>query len=169
MHRIALVVGGAATAAAALLVLPAPSPASPAAVRPPAPADACPTKRLFEHDTVYTDLQVDRTARPRRRNPEIPWPGSTDRTYGATYLSRISNLSQGEVELRFVVDEKGCPDLETVQVVFATDSAFAEVVREALPSWRFEPARKAGKTVPQMLQWRWVLYKRAGARVPGTE
>ena len=169
MHRIALVVGGAATAAAALLVLPAPSPAAPPPAWSAASAAACPTKRLFEHDTVYTDLQVDRQARPRRGNPEIPWPGSTDKTYGATYLSRISNLSQGEVELRLVVDEKGCPDLETVQVVFATDSAFAEVVRDALPRWRFEPARKAGKTVPQMLQWRWVLYKRAGPKVPGTE
>jgi outer membrane biosynthesis protein TonB len=120
-------------------------------------------------DTIYADAQVDEQAKPRRGNPEIPWPSESTDSSGIMLSARVREATQGEVVLRFVVDYRGCPDMRTVRVISATDSAFAGVVRQTLPRWRFDPARKDGRNVSQVLQWKWVLYRRAGARVPGTE
>jgi hypothetical protein len=120
-------------------------------------------------DTIYSDLQVDQQAEPRRGNPEIPWPSESTDSSGIMLSARVREVTQGEVVLRFVVDYRGCPDLRSARVISATDSAFAGVVRQTLPRWRFVPAQKDGRNVSQVLQWKWVLYRRAGARVPGTE
>lgn len=120
-------------------------------------------------DSVYLEFQVDRPARPKRRNPEMAWPSGYDSRIGPTYTSRVRERSMGEVELRFVVDRDGCADMRTVTVVSTTDSAFTRVVVETLPRWRFDAAEKGGKRVSQMLQWKWVLHERTGARVPGTQ
>jgi hypothetical protein len=142
-----------------------------------APADGAPRlgatgsceEEYVTIDTIYSDFQVDRQAEPRRGNPEVPWPSESTDDSGILLSARVREATQGEVVLRFVVDYRGCPDTRTVRVVSATDSAFAGVVRETLPRWRFVPAQKAGRNVSQVLQWKWVLYRRAGARTPGTE
>lgn len=143
---------------------------------PPGPAagrrgDPCPPDRSETGvvDSVYLEYQVEKPARPKRRNPEMSWPSGYDSRIGPTYTSRVRERSMGEVELRFVVDRDGCADMRTVTVVSTTDSAFTRVVVETLPRWRFDPAEKDGKRVSQMLQWKWVLHKRTGARVPGTQ
>jgi outer membrane biosynthesis protein TonB len=162
MHRIAIAAVLASSAAGALVAGPAPSLATPAA------AAACPTERgpAGAEDTVYLETQVDRQAKPRRGNPEVPWPSGTDPRAGARYESRIRELTQGEVELRFVVDAQGCADMRTVQVVQSSDTAFTLAVVDVLPRYRFEPAVKGRKAVAQLLHWKWALYRRNGARLP---
>lgn len=131
---------------------------------------ACPTNRLPQHSptTVYQWNQVDREATALRANPAIPWPSGVDPRLGYTYISRVKDVTQAEVELRFVVDSAGCADPYSVETVASTDSAFTLAVVDALPTQRFEPARKDGRAVAQQVQWKWMLYQRTGARIPGT-
>jgi hypothetical protein len=157
----------AAATTAALLVLAAAHRAT--AASPHLAAMASCDEDLVTQDTIYGDLEVDQQAKPKRGNPEIPWPSESTDSSGIMLSARVREATQGEVVLRFIVDYRGCPDMRTVRVISATDSAFAGVVRRTLPRWRFEPARKDGRKVSQVLQWKWVLYRRAGARVPGTE
>ena len=166
MHR--SVAAAAVAAAVAALALAACRPA-PAEGAPRAIASASCEVDLVTVDTIYADLQVDEQAKPKRGNPDIPWPSESTDSSGILLSSRVREATQGEVVLRFVVDYRGCPDMRTVRVISATDSAFSGVVRQTLPRWRFDPARKDGRRVSQVLQWKWVLYRRAGARVPGTE
>ena len=131
---------------------------------------ACPQHRLPQHSptTVYQWNQVDREATALPSNPAVPWPSGVDPRLGFAYVSRVKDVKQAEVELRFVVDSAGCADPYSVKTVASTDSAFTLAVVDALPTQRFEPAMKGGKTVAQQVQWKWVLYQRTGARIPGT-
>lgn len=129
---------------------------------------SCPRYRLPQHSptTVYQWNQVDREAKARRNNPDIPWPSGVDERLGYAYISRVADVTQAEIELRFVVDSAGCADPYSVKTVASTDSAFTLAVVDALHTQRFEPAVKDGETVAQLVQWKWVLYKRSGARIP---
>ena len=129
---------------------------------------SCPRYRLPQHSpaTVYQWNQVDREAKARRNNPAVPWPSGVDERLGYAYISRVADVTQAEVELRFVVDSAGCADPYSVKPVASTDSAFTLAVVDALPTQRFDPAIKDGKPVAQLVQWKWVLYKRSGARIP---
>lgn len=164
MNRL-LLVSTVLAAAATLAIGPSTAPAAPRAT---SSAASCPKLRLPQHrpTTIYSEAQVDRPAKPRRRNPEVPWPGGADPRLGAEYESRTRQMTQGEVELRFVVDSAGCADMESVEVVASSDSAFTLAVVDVLPKWRFDPAVKDGKKVAQLLHWKWVLYQRNGARIP---
>jgi hypothetical protein len=162
------IIGTIAAGSAALLAIAACRPATVDGDPRLASSGSC-GESLVTVDTIFSDLQVDQQAEPKKGNPEIPWPSESTDSSGILLSARVREVTQGEVVLRFVVDYRGCPDLRTVRVVSATDSAFAGVVRQTLPRWRFEPARKDGRPVSQVLQWKWVLYRRAGARVPGTE
>jgi hypothetical protein len=166
MHRalIAAAVAGAAT----LLAVAACRPAAVDGAPRLGATGSC-DEEYVTVDTIFSDLQVDEQAKPLKGNPDIPWPSESTDSSGLLLSARVREATQGEVVLRFVVDYRGCPDLRTVRVISATDSAFAGVVRQTLPRWRFVPAQKDGRNVSQVLQWRWVLYRRAGARVPGTE
>ena len=166
MHRV--FIGAAIAGSAALLVLAACRPAAVDGAPRLASSGSCDENQVTV-DTIYSDLQVDQQAEPRRGNPDIPWPSESTDSSGIMLSARVREVTQGEVVLRFVVDYRGCPDMRTVRVISATDSAFSGVVRQTLPRWRFDPARKDGRSVSQVLQWKWVLYRRAGARVPGTE
>jgi TonB family protein len=58
----------------------------------------------------------------------------------------------GRVLLQFVVDTSGTVEPHTLQVVEATDSAFAQSSREALTTTRFAPARAGGQVVRQLVR-----------------
>jgi protein TonB len=59
---------------------------------------------------------------------------------------------EGEVLAQFVVDEQGVADLTSFKALKSTDPAFTDAVRTALPTMRFAPARKNGRTVKQLVQ-----------------
>jgi TonB family protein len=56
----------------------------------------------------------------------------------------------GSVKVRFVIDSTGEIDTRTVHVIQSTDPEFTRAVENVLPSFRFRPARIAGRAV------RWV-------------
>ena len=59
---------------------------------------------------------------------------------------------RGMVRLLFVVNEKGDPEMQTVQVIGATDEAFIAPVLRALKRSRFWPAVRDGHPVAQLTQ-----------------
>jgi len=59
---------------------------------------------------------------------------------------------EGEVLAQFVVDQSGTADVSTFKVLRATNAAFTQAVREALPKMRFTPAEIGGHTVKQLVQ-----------------
>jgi hypothetical protein len=50
------------------------------------------------------------------------------------------------------VDSTGRVDTTTIQVVLSDDPRFTESVRTALGRMRFRPARRAGRTVRQLVE-----------------
>ena len=61
---------------------------------------------------------------------------------------------EGLVRATYVVDTTGRVDTTTIQVTQSDDSAFTESVRTALGGMRFRPAKRAGKTVRQLVEQR---------------
>lgn len=59
---------------------------------------------------------------------------------------------EGRVLVQFVVDTLGRAEMRTFKVLVSSNPMFADAVREALPSMRYEPARLAGKRVRQVVQ-----------------
>jgi hypothetical protein len=51
-----------------------------------------------------------------------------------------------------VVDTTGQVDTATIRVLLSTDPRFTASVRTALGSMRFQPAKRAGKTVRQLVE-----------------
>jgi hypothetical protein len=51
-----------------------------------------------------------------------------------------------------VVDTVGAVDTSTVRVMYSDDPRFTESVRTALAHMRFRPAKRAGKTVRQLVE-----------------
>jgi TonB family protein len=62
--------------------------------------------------------------------------------------------AEGLVQAIYVVDTTGRVDTTTIQVVRSDDPRFTESVRTALGRMRFRPARRAGKTVRQLVEQR---------------
>ncbi len=60
--------------------------------------------------------------------------------------------AQGQVQAIYVVDTAGVVDTITIQVVQSDDPRFTASVRTALGQMRFRPARRAGKTVRQLVE-----------------
>lgn len=57
----------------------------------------------------------------------------------------------GDVALRVVVDTRGVPLINTMEVLHATSSAFALAAARALAAYRFTPARVGSCAVPQVV------------------
>jgi len=55
--------------------------------------------------------------------------------------------NDGQVIATFVVTEHGSVDEKSVVMVFASRPGFARAVRDALPHFRFDPARENGAAV----------------------
>ena len=92
-------------------------------------------------DNVYTSFEVDNVV-------EIS-AGSVVPQYPPDLLARGV---QGQVTVRFVVDTSGSADVESIEIVDASDPRFAESVRAALPHMRFSPARLNGRRVRQKVE-----------------
>lgn len=96
---------------------------------------------------VYRGCAVDRRARlePSNVRPNFE-PTST--TVGSTCYSVLIEL---------VVDPTGRPEPETAKVVRTNNDAFAAAVLAIMPQWRYQPARKDGAAVRQIVQERYVI------------
>ena len=56
---------------------------------------------------------------------------------------------EGSVWASFVVTAHGIVEDKTIQVIFATSPNFARAVRNAVPHFRFDPARRGGVAIPK--------------------
>jgi TonB family protein len=94
----------------------------------------------FVPDTVFSILEVDEMAE------------RYDSSAAPVYPSELAASGrEGSVETMYVVDSTGLVDTATLQVVRSDDPRFTESVRAALGQTRFRPAKKAGKTVRQLV------------------
>jgi TonB family protein len=113
-------------------------PAQARAPRPRRPADAgaAETRR-----TAFAADSVDEVAYIHGGDPEIVYPDSLWRAE-----------ADGEVTLEFVVDERGRLDWSSLLVVNETHPYFTRAVLEALAPTQWEPARRGGRRVSQLVR-----------------
>ena len=64
-----------------------------------------------------------------------------------------SHWSESEVVVRFRVDERGHVDVKSMKVLKSDHELFTEAVRNALPRFRFEPARSAAPESKAVADW----------------
>lgn len=63
----------------------------------------------------------------------------------------------GMVAAEFVVRESGRADVSSLRIMSATNDAFVESIRRALPRLRFRPATIGGRAVAQLVQQQFVF------------
>ena len=63
----------------------------------------------------------------------------------------------GMVAAEFVVRESGRADVTSLRIITATNDAFVESIRRALPRMRFRPATIGGRAVAQLVQQQFVF------------
>jgi TonB family protein len=97
----------------------------------------------FVPDTAFSVLDVDEMVER--------YEGSAAPIYPRDLLAVGT---EGEVEAIYVVDTAGRVDTTTIQVVRSDDPRFTESVCTALGAMRFKPAKRAGKTVRQLVEQR---------------
>jgi TonB family protein len=91
-------------------------------------------------DTAFSVLEVDEIVR---------YESSAAPIYPKDLLA---TGTQGSVQAIYVVDSTGRVDTTTIEVVRSDDPRFTASVRTALGSMRFSPAKRAGKTVRQLVE-----------------
>ena len=64
---------------------------------------------------------------------------------------------EGVVAAEFVVTETGRADLNSLRIISATNDAFAESIRRALPRMRFRAAKIGSREVPQLVRQSFVF------------
>ncbi|HYN80588.1 MAG TPA: TonB family protein [Gemmatimonadaceae bacterium] len=64
---------------------------------------------------------------------------------------------EGMVAAEFVVRESGRADVSSLRIITATNDAFVESIRRALPRMRFRPATIGGRAVAQLVQQQFVF------------
>jgi hypothetical protein len=106
------------------------------------------------HMPVYRDCAVERRVRKLTTNiaPD----------YRPTSNSCVS------AELEFVVTADGKPDATTARVVRTTTPAYAEAVLAILPRFRYEPARRDGVAVAQIVTEKYGAISKTVVAVAGT-
>jgi TonB family protein len=95
----------------------------------------------FVPDTVFSVLEVDEMVER--------YAGSAAPVYPRDLLALGA---EGLVQALYVVDTTGRVDTSTIQVTLSDDPRFTESVLTALGQMRFRPAKRAGKTVRQLVQ-----------------
>jgi protein TonB len=91
-------------------------------------------------DKTYMEFQVEKAVtRTGGPNPEYP---ESLRSMGV----------RGEVIVQFVVGENGRYEPGTLKILDASNPAFADAVKRALPGMRFSPAQIGGQKVKQLVQ-----------------
>ena len=134
--RLAIVLTGAVVAAP--LRAGAQNGAPPAAR--PVSAAAAATLPDARADSVYSEMQVEKTV--------LPLPGPRPTYPGPLSAAHV----QGNAGVEFVVDTLGRPEPASFRVVETSNPLFADAVREALPGMRFRPAELHGRRVRQRVQ-----------------
>ena len=81
----------------------------------------------------------------------IPLPGNQEPRYPD--VLRSTGMT-GMVLARFVITEAGRVDTATLRIAQATHPLFGDAVRRALASYRYLPARSAGRPVPLLVEQR---------------
>jgi TonB family protein len=94
-------------------------------------------------DTVFSVLQVDETVERYEDGAAPIYPPD---------LSAAGK--EGAVQATYVVDTSGRVDTTTIRVMQSDDPQFTASVRTALGEMRFRPAKRAGKSVRQLVQQR---------------
>jgi Gram-negative bacterial TonB protein C-terminal len=146
VHFVALVPGGIVH-----LTLPKPKPvvlslpeaptaglsgeASPASPKLPE------TTPQWNADSVASVLEVDSAV---ERDPASAAP--------AYPPSLLAKHIEGAVATRYIVDTTGFAEVASLDIVSATDTAFARAVRDALPHMRFHPAILHNHKVRQLVE-----------------
>jgi TonB family protein len=82
-------------------------------------------------------------AAPRRANPAAVFPEE----------AKADGLTSGEVVLRFVVDRRGTPAVETIEIVRGTALSFVKSALRAIPTQLFDPATIHGCAVAQTVDY----------------
>jgi TonB family protein len=95
----------------------------------------------FVPDTAFSVLDVDETVER--------YEGSSAPIYPRDLLAVGA---EGLVHTIYVVDTTGRVDTATIEVVSSDDPRFTESVRAALGAMLFHPAKRAGKTVRQLVE-----------------
>ncbi|MGH7512391.1 MAG: energy transducer TonB [Gemmatimonadales bacterium] len=95
----------------------------------------------FLPDTVFSVLEVDEIVKR--------YDGSAAPAYPPDLLAVGA---EGVVRAIYVVDSTGRVDTTTIQVILSDDPRFSESVRTALGLMLFRPAKRAGKTVRQLVE-----------------
>jgi TonB family protein len=90
---------------------------------------------------IALEKDVTKTVLLRPKNPSPAYPDAFAR-----------QAVRGIVRLLFVVNEKGDPEMSTVQVIGASNEAFVEPVLKALRKSHYWPAEKDGRRVAQLTQ-----------------
>lgn len=114
----------------------------PTQLRAPRPRRAEDAESSESRLTAYAADSVDEAAFTLGGDPEIIYPDSLWRESAA-----------GEVTLEFVVDARGRLDWSSLKVVNETHPYFTRAVMEALASARWEPARRGGSRVAQLVRY----------------
>ena len=97
----------------------------------------------FVPDTAFSVLEVDEMVER--------YEGSAAPIYPRDLLAVGV---EGQVQATYVVDTTGRVDTTTILVEQSDDPRFTESVRTALGGMRFRPAKRAGKTVRQLVEQR---------------
>ncbi len=92
-------------------------------------------------DTAFSVLEVDETVERYETSAAPIYPRD---------LMAIG--AEGVVQATYVVDTVGRVDTTTIKVMHSDDPRFTASVRAALGQTRFRPARRAGKTVRQLVE-----------------
>jgi hypothetical protein len=95
----------------------------------------------FVPDTVFSVLQVDEIVQR--------YPSSAAPIYPKELLAIGA---EGLVQATYVVDTVGGVDTTTIKVMYSDDPRFTQSVVVALGHARFRPAKRAGKTVRQLVE-----------------
>ena len=98
---------------------------------------------IFVPDTAFSVLDVDQMAE------------RYDSSAAPVYPRELLAIGlEGLVQTTYVVDTTGMVDTASVEVVKSDDPRFTRSVRDALSHMRFRPAKRAGKTVRQLVEQR---------------
>jgi TonB family protein len=95
----------------------------------------------FFPDTVFSVLEVDKIVERYESSAAPIYPRDL-----------LAIGVQGRVEAIYIVDTTGLVDTTTVVVVRSDDPRFTKSVQTALGQMRFRPAKRAGKTVRQLVE-----------------
>ena len=95
----------------------------------------------FIPDTAFSVLEVDEMVERYESSAAPIYPRD---------LAAIG--TQGQVQAIYVVDTTGLVDTITIRVVRSDDPRFTASVLTALGQMRFRPAKRAGKTVRQLVE-----------------